>query len=901
MLTRITLDLVCALAVVLGLAAPVTAVNVGVNVNNTIITMPQNGIGLHTSVYSNLDYASTTLASRIVESGVDVLRGPGGSYSDMYQWSTHSSNAGAYCASGTNFANFVRLMNNSGTNGMITIDYGDPSKAQDLSSPNVVGGQPKEAAAWVAYANASASIYNTPNDVTLGTDAQGTNWYTAGYWARLRSSTVTQYRVWSQAAGTYNSAYEFLAMNRPNPVGIKYWEIGNEVGGNGYTGTQWEFDAHAPYNGGNTSDNTGRKNNPLLSPTAYATNLVQFSALMKAVDPTIKIGAGLDGASTTSNRNILTTAGSSIDFGIVHWYVNNGTDSGTEDANLLNAVHSQLPSQYSGVMSDINNYAGHSLEVHMTEFGYFGNVTTPAVTGLFAADSYLTGFEQGFNSLYWLELNKTSFLGDTSALTRGPAFYAIEAVSKLAEGGDKMVGTTSNSSNVKTHAALQDDGTVAVMLINENSSSASVNVSISGLLNGIASNSGLLYATNLTSSFTTTNITSGVGTSFSVSLPGRNIYTYLLNPVHAYTSWTATNGGSWRTATNWNGSLIPNIVFDTATFGDSINGSSATVNLDGDNTVATLTFNNNLGGSYSISPGTSVPTSKLIMNNLASTATITCSTGNNTIAAPVELRSNLTINSATGAGLNISSPISESGGTKTLTKTGEGTLVLSGANTYTGITTVSAGALQLSGGSNRLSTSGAFSITGGVLDLDANSQTTSGAVSLQGGTVQNGTITKSGAAYDGQAGMVSAVLAGGVGLTKTTTNTLTLNGANTYTGATQINGGVLELVATGQILTDSEISTADTATFQINGGSHTVGNISGTGTTNVIAGELTATSIVQNTLTLGIGARVTIAPLPGGPLAANDSLSPVPEPSTLTLLGIGAMVLFAFTRQRRRR
>jgi autotransporter-associated beta strand protein len=130
---------------------------------------------------------------------------------------------------------------------------------------------------------------------------------------------------------------------------------------------------------------------------------------------------------------------------------------------------------------------------------------------------------------------------------------------------------------------------------------------------------------------------------------------------------------------------------------------------------------------------------------------------------------------------------------------------------------------------------------------------------------------------------------------------LTLNGANTYTGATQINGGVLELVATGQILTDSEISTADTATFQINGGSHTVGNISGTGTTNVIAGELTATSIVQNTLTLGIGARVTIAPLPGGPLAANDSLSPVPEPSTLTLLGIGAMVLFAFTRQRRRR
>jgi autotransporter-associated beta strand protein len=817
--SRIALTCGCAFAATLGLPAPATAVNVGVNVNNTIITMPQDAIGLHTSVYSNLDYTSSTLASRLIESGVDVLRGPGGSYSDIYQWSTHTSNQGGYCASGTNFANFVRLMNNSGTNGMITVDYGDPSKAQDLSSPNVVGGQPQEAAAWVAYANANAGIYGTPSDVTLGADAQGTNWYTAGYWAKLRSSTVDQYRSWSQAAGTYNAAYEFLAMGQSAPVGIKYWEIGNEVGGNGYTGTQWEFDAHAPYNGGNTSDNTGRQNNPLLSPTAYATNLVQFSALMKAVDPTIKIGAGLDGASTAANKSILTVAGSSIDFGIVHWYVSNGTNTGTEDSNLLSAVHSQLPTQYSGVMSDINNYAGHSLEVHVTEFGYFGNVTTPAVTGLFAADSYLTGFEQGFSSLYWLELNKTSFLGDSSSLTRGPAFYAIESVSKMGEGGDKLVGTTSSSSNVKTHAALQDDGTLAVMLINENSSSSSVTVSVSGFLNGIVSNAGTLYATNLTSSFTTTNITSGVGTSFTVSVPARNIYTYLLNPVHAYTSWTAAGSGSWRTATNWTGNLVPSIVFDTATFGNSINNASAGVSLDGDITVAAITYNNNLGGIYAIWSGSSNPASKLIMNNSSSSATITCSAGSNLINVPVELHSNLSIDSAAGAYLEIG-PISESGGPKSLTKTGPGRLCLVSGNTYTGTTTIS--------------------------------------------------------------------------------------------------GGVLELSTMGNILMSPTVFTDSTATFQIDSGSHYVQTLSGSGTTNLLPGSsIVANSVVQGTLILGVGSRftadslvldkltigagatLTIAPLPGGPLALNENIEPVPEPSTLALLGIAAvMIPIGYARRR---
>ncbi|MGA2060532.1 MAG: autotransporter-associated beta strand repeat-containing protein, partial [Thermoguttaceae bacterium] len=106
--------------------------------------------------------------------------------------------------------------------------------------------------------------------------------------------------------------------------------------------------------------------------------------------------------------------------------------------------------------------------------------------------------------------------------------------------------------------------------------------------------------------------------------------------------------------------------------------------------------------------------------------------------------------------------------------------------------------------------------TGGTLDLGGSSysQATSGAVHIQGGTMSNGTIYKSGAAYDAQSGTVSATLAGSnVGLTKTTSGTLTLSGANTYSGTTEIDEGVLSI--TGQSNLGSDGLTFNGGTLQI--------------------------------------------------------------------------------------
>ncbi len=135
-------------------------------------------------------------------------------------------------------------------------------------------------------------------------------------------------------------------------------------------------------------------------------------------------------------------------------------------------------------------------------------------------------------------------------------------------------------------------------------------------------------------------------------------------------------------------------------------------------------------------------------------------------------------------------------------------------------------------------------------------------------------------------------------LAKIGAGTQILRGSNYYTGSTTVSDGVLELASTGQIASSSGISTDLLATFQVNGGTHTVTNISGTGTTEVIGnGNLTVNSLAQGTLTLGPGSTLTIAALPGGPLADPLPFTPVPEPSAWAMLLLAAVGLKIFRRR----
>jgi len=157
-----------------------------------------------------------------------------------------------------------------------------------------------------------------------------------------------------------------------------------------------------------------------------------------------------------------------------------------------------------------------------------------------------------------------------------------------------------------------------------------------------------------------------------------------------------------------------------------------------------------------------------------------------------------------------------------LTKSTAGTTTLSGANAYTGGTTVNAGTLAL-GANNRLADGGAVTVNGGSFNLGGFSDTV-GDVTLAAGSIANGTLT--GSSYDVRSGNASAVLAGNGALTKSTTNTVTLSGNNTYTGDTVVNAG--ELKVNGSIAS-SEVTVNSGAILS---GSGTVGGISGAGSIN---------------------------------------------------------------------
>ncbi len=148
-------------------------------------------------------------------------------------------------------------------------------------------------------------------------------------------------------------------------------------------------------------------------------------------------------------------------------------------------------------------------------------------------------------------------------------------------------------------------------------------------------------------------------------------------------------------------------------------------------------------------------------------------------------------------------------GAFSLTKAGAGTLALGGANTFSGGTTLSAGQLNINN-ATALGT-GRFTIGGGSID-----NTTSGSITLSNNNTEswNGDFTfigtkplnlGTGAITLGSSRTVtvsaSTLTVGGAlgdsgqgyGLTKAGSGTLLLNAANTYSGSTNINAGIVQL------------------------------------------------------------------------------------------------------------
>jgi len=258
-------------------------------------------------------------------------------------------------------------------------------------------------------------------------------------------------------------------------------------------------------------------------------------------------------------------------------------------------------------------------------------------------------------------------------------------------------------------------------------------------------------------------------------------------PAYAQTWLGATNNGTagefnWTEITNWSGGAVPNAIGATATFGPASPG--GIVVLDTPITLGALNFNS--GAIYTLNGG-----ANLLTFDQGGPGLIDIDMGDVTIAADLAV---------SGGGLNIEvdpAPVvvhaeisGAIGGVGPITKQGIGTLILSGANTYSGETVITAGTLQL-GVAGAIPDGSAVSVAAGAtFDLNNFSETIG---SLSGaGSVLLGTDNLT-TGSNGNSTTFSGIISESGDLIKEGGGVFTLTGINTYTGNTLLNAGTLSI------------------------------------------------------------------------------------------------------------
>ena len=454
---------------------------------------------------------------------------------------------------------------------------------------------------------------------------------------------------------------------------------------------------------------------------------------------------------------------------------------------------------------------------------------------------------------------------------------------------------TLSTANTYTGGTTVSGGTLSVNTIADSSSSAIGNSGTLTLGGGTLSYSGSSAATTTravsltaTSTIELTNgslTLSGAVTGNTLTKTGNGILTLsgsadnnslFLNATAGEVELGKTSSGSVHAVSGITGIANGATVKLTGTGGDQINGGSSfnqgvnglvaggTLNLNGNS--ESLGFLNGTGG---IVEGGSGTPNLTVGENIAS---------------------------STFGGV-----IQNTRGTLSLVKSGGGgTLTLSGANTFTGTTTVSSGILTLN---NNLALQNSALVTtgGGNINYGVNTPTFGGLSGASGNlstiSFVNSYINVQALTLNPLSGTVTfggSIPNGGVynvTLTKTGAGTQVLSGANTYSGITTISAGRLEV--TGSL----GATTVNVHAGTLAGSGNIGGNVNiASGAHHALAVAATpdsqVTRAITGTLTLTSGniLDLTGTPEPGEYVLATATVAITGTPTTVNYNGINGVV-----------
>ena len=297
------------------------------------------------------------------------------------------------------------------------------------------------------------------------------------------------------------AAFGVRMFNITNHCNFKYWEVGNEVGGS------WELD-----------NNTNAPWQP-HDPWTYAMRFTNYYAQMKAVDPTIKIGAVADttedGTANYTNHPVvnprtgithngwtpvmLTYMRSNHcipDFLIEHNY---GPTAGDTQDLLYSKKWAADAASLRQMLTDYLGSVGTNVTLEATENGTGGDKQCVSLTGgLFYADTIGQILQTEFHSRLWWDFRNgasdltdpdPAFYGwrtnsDGSFLVDGgivyglggvgsayPTYYVAKLMPYFAADGDSVVSAASDYPLLSAYAVKRTNGTLTLLVINKSSSS----------------------------------------------------------------------------------------------------------------------------------------------------------------------------------------------------------------------------------------------------------------------------------------------------------------------------------------------------------------------------------------------------------------------------------------------